>query len=72
MIPPTSEDLCWTIVRMVPFMSIDDIMAFTGVGRKKIYHILALHRTTGDVVKLRDRQKLGRRRCLTLEDVAVC
>jgi len=68
---PISEDLCWAIVRMAPFLSIDNITAFTGVSREKVFLVLALYRTTGNVVKPLDHRKLGRRRCLTLDDVAV-
>jgi len=68
---PISEDLCWTILRMAPFIPTDDIVAFTGVSREKIFGILALYRTTGDVVKRREYQTVGRRRLLTINDVAV-
>jgi transposase len=71
MVPPTSEDLCWAIIRMVPFMSIDSVVAFTGVSRRKILYILALHHATGNVIKQPDSRKLGRHRLLTPEDVAV-
>jgi len=56
---PISEDLCWTILRMTPFIPIDDVVAFTGVSRVTIFRILALYRATGDVVKYHNHQKLG-------------
>jgi hypothetical protein len=52
-------------------MPIDTIVAFTGVSRREVFRILALHGATGDVVKHRERQKLGRPRSLTINDVAV-
>lgn len=66
-----SEDLCWTILQMTPFIPIDDVVAFTGVSRVTIFRILALYRATGDVVKYHNHQKLGWRRLLTPNDVAV-
>jgi hypothetical protein len=66
-----SEDLCWTVVRMATLLDFDSISAFTGISRRKIFQILALHRETGTVVKKRDRCMLGRHRQLTPEDVAV-
>jgi hypothetical protein len=69
--PPVSEDLCWAIVRMAPFVPIDSIVAFAGVSRKTIFQILALYRATSDVSKHPDPQKLGRHRLLTPGDVAV-
>ena len=66
-----SEDLCWAIVRMAPVLHLDDIVAFTGVSRAQIFRILALHRSTGTVVKNIIRNKMGRRCHLTPEQVAV-
>jgi hypothetical protein len=66
-----SEDLCWAIVRMAPIIDVESIIAFTGVSRRKIFQILAIHRATGDVVKDRDPHMLGRPRHLTSDDVAV-
>jgi hypothetical protein len=56
---------------MAPFMSLDDVASFAGVSRKKVFQVLALHRATGDVIKERDRRRLGRPRVLTLDNVGV-
>lgn len=67
-----SQDLCWTIVRMAPNENLDTISAYTGVSRRQILRILALHNATGQVTTTAmDRRILGRRRHLTSTEVAV-
>jgi hypothetical protein len=68
---PASEDLCWSIVRMAPFMPVDSVASFTGVSHRKVFQVLALHRATGDVVKERDCRRLGQPRVLTPDDIGV-
>ena len=67
-----SEDLCWAIVRMAAVLSIEDITTFTGVSRSKVFKLLAHHRATGTVAMEEvDKCRVGRRRQLTLDEVAV-
>lgn len=66
-----SEDLRWTIVRMAEFEEIDTISAYTNTSKRQILRIFALFRATGRVTKEPSGRKIGRRRQLTDDDVAV-
>jgi hypothetical protein len=66
-----SEDLCWAIVRMSGVLAIEDVVAYSGVCRTKVYEILALHWKTGKVVREVDTRMLGRPRHLSSQDVTV-
>lgn len=68
----TSEDLAWTIVRMAPVVSPNDIAAFTSVSEAQQRRILVRWKNTGEVVARRDQRVKGRPRHLTADDVAVC
>ena len=66
-----SEDLRWAVVRMASVLKIEDVVAYSGVSRSKVYEILALHRETRNVVRQVDSRRLGHPRHLSLQDVTV-
>ena len=72
-----SRSLNWPIVKdpvsksRLPFLDLDRVATFVNVSHHQILRILALHRRTGQVKKAIDWWKLGRRRHLTCDDVAV-
>jgi hypothetical protein len=67
-----SEDLQWAIVRMAPIVNIDILATYTNISPRQIHRILALFRATGQVTRAIDPRRLGRRRQLTPDDIAVC
>jgi len=66
-----SDDLSWTIIRMAPLMSLNDIEAYTSISKRQIQKILARWRVTGDVQPPPTGLPRGRPQHLTAEDVAV-
>ena len=68
---PVSEDLRWAIVRMARLIDLEAISTYTDVSRRQILRILALFRAMGKVTMVKDRRRIGRRRHLSPDDVAV-
>ena len=66
-----SEDLHWAVVCMASVLKIEDIVAYSGVSRSKVYEILALHHETRNVVHQVDSHRLGCPHHLSLQDVTV-
>jgi hypothetical protein len=67
----TSEDLCWTIVRLGSVFDTADISKYTGKSERTVQRILRLHRLTGKPYSHLDRRFGGRRRWLNNDDVNV-
>ncbi|KAF8587505.1 hypothetical protein K439DRAFT_1337924 [Ramaria rubella] len=58
---PVSEDLAWTVLRMLPLYDMDTICALCNLSLRTVHSISALHRQTGNVVKPPKGKKKGRR-----------
>ena len=69
--PPISEDLCWAIIRMTSFLSVEDTSTYTGVSRSKIYEVMAQHREMGRPTAAANQHMVGRPHHLSLEEVTV-
>ena len=66
-----SEDLAWTILRMLPLYPIDEIAALCCVSIWKIHDISALYSRTGYVTRSRSDKKRGRIRAMMATQVDV-
>ena len=66
-----SEDLAWTVIRLLPLFSVDDVSAFTGISTTKIQDIATLHASTGIPVRPPSDHKKGQNWALTATEVDV-
>jgi hypothetical protein len=56
-----SEDLAWTVIRLLPLFSVDEVSAFTRLSTQKIQAIIALHDSTGEPIKCSLGKKRGQK-----------
>ena len=68
---PIPEELAWTVIRLLPLFSVEDVSAFTGISTTKIQDIATMHATTGIPVRPPSDRKKGRKRALTATEVDV-
>lgn len=70
---PISEDLRWAIVRMHALgVPVKTIHSYTDVSPRQIYRVVNRFQSTGKVLTASQRQRTGRPRHLSSDDVAVC